>query len=271
MHSQFLEDERVTRKLTCDVADHFHQANLPYVLFGWQAIPLAGSRAITNEVGFVIPDAHMAAAINVLVAAGYDHCQDATCNELKVDRVGPNNSDINMVISKNRYHSVPAAHFRFQPDNVYALSLHLQSEVLWWLPDIQAGPPAANDAAFMLSNDPRLPPCLDEGGSGPWLGVDDTPVKIMKINSLTEAVMWLWCQDSALRILQVCWMAVLKELEDEPEGRHTKVTKKLRPDFQYAWDCFSSAIRLTRLDGTGTLSCATSLQRMDSSVLGLIP
>ncbi|KAJ5965202.1 uncharacterized protein N7479_005078 [Penicillium vulpinum] len=36
--------------------------------------------------------------------------------------------------------------------------LHVKSAYLWWLPDFELGPPAADHPDLMLSNDPRLPP-----------------------------------------------------------------------------------------------------------------
>lgn len=67
---------------------------------------------------------------------------------------------------------------------VYAKSSHL-----WWLPDFEPGPPAADDPDLMLSNDSRLPPYVLRGFSGPWTEL--YPIKILNPSSLTEAAFWL--------------------------------------------------------------------------------
>ncbi|KAL4908561.1 hypothetical protein BDW74DRAFT_175243 [Aspergillus multicolor] len=202
------EKERFTRKLTCDVVHYFDIANIPYALH----------------------------------PSDYTPCTYIACPERSIDRVGWSNPDIDRVLSwKTRYHSVPSAHFHFRlDDNPFAclLSLHSQLSLLWWLPEIPPGLPPPNDPVFMLSWDARPPPFSNEGGSGPWSGPKDKPVKILTLDVVATVVILLWCRDSALgwRLADV-WFVMLGELGDGPEGAHAKVTKKLRASFQHAWDC----------------------------------
>ncbi|KAL4749330.1 hypothetical protein BDW72DRAFT_204872 [Aspergillus terricola var. indicus] len=238
-----MDDERVSKKLASDVAFCLDEANVPNLLFGWLALSLAGSRQIINEVDFVIPDAQMPTATATLVAAGYPLCTDASCVELNYDRVGDRSQDIGMITAKNRYHPVPAAHFHFELGQ-YLLSLHMQSSLLWWLPRLQPGAPAADDPDLTLSNDPKLPPYSENGGSGPWAS-NFYPVKILNPNSLTEAVIMLHCRDTAREHrLYTLWSFMLCFLGDADGSLGERHEKHLRPKFHLAWECLNVRISM---------------------------
>ncbi|KAL4908489.1 hypothetical protein BDW74DRAFT_147514 [Aspergillus multicolor] len=206
---------------------------------------LAGGKEISTEIDFVIPKKQMPAAIITLTeTANYPLCRDSTCNELNYDRVTDYCQDQDLIMSSNRYHSVPAAHFHLQ-NSKFILSLHLQSTLLWWLKELKTGPPTATDPDLMLSNDPRLPP-PEKGGSGPWPGNLYHPTKILSPSSLTEALLMLFCQDLARRVfdenngeadrLWRVWAHMLAPLHDEVDSAPVK---NVTPKFKEAWDCLN--------------------------------
>ncbi|KAI9373512.1 hypothetical protein BJX61DRAFT_541664 [Aspergillus egyptiacus] len=242
-----MDDERFSKKLAADVAFHLDEAGVPNLLFGWLALSLVGSREILTEIDFVIPDAQIPTATATLVALGYPLCAHPRCAELTFDRVGDRCRHMGLITSDNRYHPVAAAHFHLKSGQ-YLLSLHAQSSLLWWLPELQPGPPAADDPDLTLSNDSKLPPYAENGGTGPWPG-DLHPVKILNPNSFTEAVIMLYCRDSArdLRLYSV-WIRIMSSLMDADGILGQRVEKHLRPKFQLAWDCFNQRIPIAPLE-----------------------
>ena len=86
-------------------------------------------------------------------------------------------------------------------------------------------PPAADDPHLMLSNDPRLPPYVPQGMSGPWTEL--YPIKILNRSSFTEAALWLCFRDfDHANGLYIQWLDLLIAAKKHPEG----IT--LRPRFQ---------------------------------------
>ncbi|RDW65729.1 uncharacterized protein DSM5745_09468 [Aspergillus mulundensis] len=178
----------------------------------------------------------MPTAISTLVGFGYPLCTDPNCLQLRHNRVRVRRGrNAHEYLVNNQFHPVPAAHFHFESNRIL-LSLHVQSALLWWLPELQTGPPAADDPHLMLSNDPRLPPASHQG-SGPW-GDDFHPIKILNPNSLTEAAIFLYCRDAARKhCLTALWVRMMRRLGDVDGVSPTKHLS--RPDFQVAWDCLN--------------------------------
>ncbi|RDW65737.1 uncharacterized protein DSM5745_09476 [Aspergillus mulundensis] len=246
-----MADERFSLKLASDVAFYLDEAKVPNLLFGWLAMSLVGSRKVSTEVDFVIPDNKMPAAIKTLAeTANYPVCKDPNCNELHFDRVRGYTADQSLVLSPNRIHSVAAAHFHLE-DGTFILNLHPQSKLLWWLPELTTAAPAAEDPYLMLSTDPRLPPLsvkpalegvAPTGGPGPCSANLYHPVKILNPGSLTEALLTLLCRDRARQAmgeseeadhLAMLWTLMSSQLYD---SCGTSISKHVRPKFKEAWD-----------------------------------
>ncbi|KAL4958303.1 hypothetical protein BDW69DRAFT_179707 [Aspergillus filifer] len=125
------------------------------------------------------------------------------------------------LLAPNRHHTVAAAHFH---QSTYIVSLIRQSSVLWWL-ELKPNAPSHDDPHFILSNDPRLPPCMQEcGPCGPWIEPGLHAIKILKRNILFEAVLILLARD---------W-----HYSDDRRDQWVYYKDALteRPGFQLAWD-----------------------------------
>ncbi|KAL4907251.1 hypothetical protein BDW74DRAFT_176032 [Aspergillus multicolor] len=90
----------------------------------------------------------------------------------------------------------------------------------------------------MLSNDTRLPPFSETGGSGPWPANLYHPVKIMNPSSLTEALLTLLCRERAREVtkyleeaesLAILWSRMLGLLYD---SAGISIPKHVRPKFK---------------------------------------
>ncbi|RDW61120.1 uncharacterized protein DSM5745_10618 [Aspergillus mulundensis] len=119
------------------------------------------------------------------------------------------------MVGDHRRHHIPGAvhfhvHCQIERDDHFesgffsrlvALNLVRQSESLFWMPDIQPGPPAANDEHFTLSNDPSLPakkarPPWKNGfvtTCGPWSELRG--IKILTPSAYLYSIMWCLLRD----------------------------------------------------------------------------
>ncbi|PLB48370.1 hypothetical protein P170DRAFT_476988 [Aspergillus steynii IBT 23096] len=250
----------IFNRIAPNVAFYLDRANVPNLLFGWLAIGLADTGKDSSEVDFVIPDAQMPAAIASLVAADYPLCTDTKCGELESDRLTGYARQKEFPFTwKHHYHPKPSAHFHMGGTNI--LSLHVQSALLWWLPELRIGPPAVDDPDLMLwrlrnNTDSLLPsysedplyvqpaiwedlPQYSEIHSG-QSERDNHPIKILNQNSLVEACIMLYCRDWARNEhLKVLWGHMLTELSDRAPCR-TK--KNVRARFKRAWDSLNFRI-----------------------------
>ncbi|KAL4911850.1 hypothetical protein BDW62DRAFT_207041 [Aspergillus aurantiobrunneus] len=154
--------------LAQEVAKAFDEATppVPYVFWGWGTVSLYQIKITFPNIDFVIHDDHIQRAIDTLIAAGYQICIDTECDEFHEDRARKFLSESLEERARsmpapgellyNRFHSVGAAHFHHES---FVLTLHPQSEILFWLPEIKAGGPEEHDPDLMLSNDPTPSRC----------------------------------------------------------------------------------------------------------------
>ncbi|KAL4951547.1 hypothetical protein BDW69DRAFT_186305 [Aspergillus filifer] len=133
-------------------------------------------------------------AKEALVANNYILCTDSQCVELTGDRRGlPKLEHNGGSWSMEWYHPVPAEHFL---TDGALISLHSNRDILPWLPDYSAGPPAANDTHLTMTDSNQLPPRNEQGclgPSGPWVGLQS--IQILKQNSFVESVLYLEMRD----------------------------------------------------------------------------
>ncbi|CAP79007.1 Pc06g00140 [Penicillium rubens Wisconsin 54-1255] len=168
-------------KPAADVARILDEAQVPNLLWGTMAAWLVGDwRHFNEDIQFLVLDHLIQKASDALFAAGFTPCTDPGCDVVK---------------TVNNDYLIPPVHFHVEalyPEHE-VLRLYPKSSHLWWLPDFGASAPAADDPHLMLSNDPRFPPYVPEGMSGPWTEV--YPIKVLNRSSFTEAALWLFCRD----------------------------------------------------------------------------
>ncbi|CRL28558.1 unnamed protein product [Penicillium camemberti] len=208
-----------------DVARILDEAQVPNIL--WGGLP-QGLVARWNEhekdVEFITLDHLIFMASNALIAAGFTPCSDPDCRE---------------VHSKNNDCPIAPVHFHIEAQypqhgvlRVYAKSSHL-----WWLPDFEPGPPAADDPDLMLSNDSRLPPYVLRGFSGPWTEL--YPIKILNPSSFTEAAWWLTFRDiDYANGYEYRWTDMVLASMQSYTHPHRTMERTLRPKFQAMWKEF---------------------------------
>ncbi|BCS28192.1 uncharacterized protein APUU_61240S [Aspergillus puulaauensis] len=183
------------------------------------------------ELEFVIPQKYIKAAADLLVTSGYAKCTDPSCNELTNDRTPGVNHPAEVIVAWNRFHAVGVSHFHMKDD--FVVHLLPQSNIIPWLPEIQPGPPADDDADLMLTTDRTLPAAAENGPSGAWRR--RYPVKILNPDSFTESVLWLFCRDFEHdEDLSDRWCDMKMALRDD-----AMFTKCLRPELRAAWACYN--------------------------------
>ncbi|KAL4925733.1 uncharacterized protein BDV17DRAFT_177867 [Aspergillus undulatus] len=222
-----------------DVAHLLGGRNIPYVLWGWMAIALYGYHEVIPEVDFVIPDAWIPYATELLANSGFPHCEDPDCVESRaIDRFWADDAPLSRrkchtSLARDRYHPIAAAHFhidqRYQFHKI--LSLHKQSSVLWWLPDIKPERPAADDPVMSLTTSDQTVSGSAVGRSRRW--VDEYPVRILTPWVCTRAVMILFCRDFGhIKDLDLVWQNMLYALMG---NRDAEIERRLEPHFRDAW------------------------------------
>ncbi|KAL3480162.1 hypothetical protein BJX99DRAFT_254758 [Aspergillus californicus] len=229
-------------KLAFQVAELLDKAGVPSVLWGWLALALVGSDEGSHEVEFVIPDNKVDTANKALSDAGFKQCLEASCVQLLEYRV-PEGIKFGTLSEEERarlrivmtawdaHHPVPALHYhvdKSRSDMYPLLSLHKKSSQLWWLPELQLGPPAEDDRNLAMSNSSRLP--TGNGRSGPWTG--QYPIKVLLPWAFLEAIILLWCRDykRPSNLHQLWHSMLLFFLSHDEEVRY-----KIQPQFQEAW------------------------------------
>ncbi|KAJ5161593.1 hypothetical protein N7492_006985 [Penicillium capsulatum] len=112
---------------------------------------------VGDSMEFVIPDAFMNLAVHALAAAGHSICVNRDCevNHLPIDQ------------------QPATVHYDFVKDSKIwgPLRLYTKSSIIWWVPDPTPTLPIADDAHYMLTNNPRLPPkspLPHDGPGGPY-------------------------------------------------------------------------------------------------------
>ncbi|KAL3445152.1 hypothetical protein BJX65DRAFT_310302 [Aspergillus insuetus] len=224
-----------TKMIASEASRMLHCASIPNVLYGWEAMNLAGPRLPSSKY---LGNAQTPAATS-------SSCGGATSNPRNDYTTTP---------------SPPAAHYHMG-NGQYLLSLFLKSAILWWLPDLQLGAPAPNDPYLTLSTNPSLPrPAV----SGEWRNLH--PIKILKPGAFVDATILLFCRNACHHErLGTLYSYMIAALCDSEPGT---VKKTPRAEFQPAWDCFNGRFP----SGTDTLSEMKKLrqrliERGDLSVL----
>ncbi|KAL3481740.1 hypothetical protein BJX99DRAFT_253267 [Aspergillus californicus] len=179
-------------RVAAEVAQLFDEAKIPSILWGWLAISLVGDADGFPEVDFVIPDHYIVQAI-ITLAKKYPSCADGKCLSWQEDRAaqGEYSNNLRYILACNRFHYPAVTHYHAGGEVV--LYLMKKSEILFWLPDYEAGPPRANDGHLTVSSCPLLPPAYPAGPTGPWSEL--YPIQMLNPNSLTEAVLYLLARD----------------------------------------------------------------------------
>ncbi|KAL4800302.1 hypothetical protein BDV19DRAFT_384658 [Aspergillus venezuelensis] len=202
----------VGAKLASHVAMALADAKVANFLWGFQAVSFAGAML------------------------GFREVEDSNCVEFHADRF-QHSEEMGWLLARNRHHTVAGAHFHQSP---FIVSLIRQSSVSWWL-ELKPSPPSHNDPHFTLSNDPRLPPRMQEcGPCGPWVKPGLHAIKILKPNILIEAVLILlardWHHSDDRRDQWVYYKNALTERSAWPNGDpRFKQDISARPGFQLAW------------------------------------
>ncbi|CAI7665982.1 unnamed protein product [Penicillium glandicola] len=209
-----------------DVARILDEAQVPNILWGMMAMCLVGVwKEEEKDVEFLILDHLITDASNALIAAGFTSCTDPDCREVQI---------------KGNYRPVPAVHFHIESQypRHQVLRLYPKSGHLWWLPDFELGPPAADDPDLMLSNDLRLPPFAEKGFSGPWTEL--YLIKILNPSSFTEAVWYLIFRDLGYANMhETIWLDMIVPLMESHTHPHRTIKRTLRPRFQAMWEEFN--------------------------------
>jgi hypothetical protein len=213
------------------LANVLDDAHIPYFMWGWTALGLMGQDWGFPEIDFVVPDTMIKDAAHALARAGNLICNDPGCPQGRQDRA----TSRALVIARDRFHMLPEKHFHLVGGNV--LLLHRKSNIAWWLPDLQAGPPAADDPHFILSTDEeRLPPRAVDGPSGPW--TQYYPVKIMIPGSFTESIMMCGCRDyNHPTGFDSLWRFMLLYLLEEHSCE-----KPVRSEFRTLWNHYNQEV-----------------------------
>lgn len=205
----------------------------------------------------MVPDSLLLLATNALIASGFTLCKDSDCEELREDRHPPDSDDehpiirgnqpispreVRSILAHNRYHAIADAHFHIGSKYSFytTLSLYNKSSTLWWLPDIQLGPPVDDDPNLMLSNDPQLLPFKKGGSSGPWIGL--YPIKALKPSPLAEAIILLLCRDYGdVKHVYRGWVRMSCALVGQKGHTMNReaIERSLKPQFLPVWHSFT--------------------------------
>ncbi|KAL4919442.1 hypothetical protein BDW62DRAFT_199754 [Aspergillus aurantiobrunneus] len=159
------------------------------------------------ELEFIVADKHIDKTAEVLSAVlprcTYPDCIELHGNRIKIiDRVHTTTAS-----PPKLFHSVGKVHFHTSPD----------------------------DPHIMLSTDPAFPKRVEYcGPSGPWTSLE--PVRILKPNSFTESLIWLYCRDIDRSDLQNRWRKMIKSSLNSPKREVQKCLSKV---FQPAWECIN--------------------------------
>ncbi|KAL3470337.1 hypothetical protein BJX99DRAFT_264329 [Aspergillus californicus] len=255
-------------KVAAGIAQILDKAKVPNVLFGWTGLSLVGENHEFCEIDFVAEDNMIQAAQHALGLSASDILPEkARIAEICFGKeLGPLNRAINLVCSWNRFHPVAPTHFHLPSDRT--VSLYTKSYMLWWLPDLQNGPPATDNRNLILSTDsaqlpaagerswpgPRTDPVVPDeiyaeaygeayaymenlrvGCSGPWTEL--YPVKILRPRSFIEAVILCWCRDLYhAEGADQMWEWMIEALGEIREPGQTAAKHKLGEQFQPFWD-----------------------------------
>ncbi|KAL3462268.1 hypothetical protein BJX64DRAFT_288599 [Aspergillus heterothallicus] len=213
-----------TKRTAARIVSILDEAQIPNFLFGWTAVSLYGYDREIPEIDFVVPDNMVKQAAHAVVRAGNLICADPTCKDVKQDRFDPN-LDATYPYRRDRFHPVPERHFHLVSGDL--LSFHRKSDIAWEIPDLQAGPPAANDPHIVLStNGAVIPQRIEDGASGPWYQL--YPVKVLNADTFTDVVILLSCRDFDVpSAFDTLWRYYLIDVQD-----HKGCEKKIRPEFQ---------------------------------------
>ncbi|KAL4794651.1 hypothetical protein BDV19DRAFT_364554 [Aspergillus venezuelensis] len=231
-----------------DVARILDEAGIGSILFGWQAMALTRGDMNFKEVDFVVHEDKLDSAEIALKKKGFTLCTDPRCSELCVDRapknlfdhwaglpyeervMGP--SQYAAIVALDRWHPIAAAYYHIADryPQYSILALHRRSYLLWWLTEIQLGPPADGDRNIMLTTDDRL--SMENQRSGPWTEL--YPIKTLAPWVYVETLILLWCRDfEHPEELSNVWDHMLIVLSDVDQW---EINVNIGNDYWASWD-----------------------------------
>ncbi|RDW76591.1 uncharacterized protein DSM5745_06583 [Aspergillus mulundensis] len=159
-------------------------AQIPYILWGWQALSFYGINEDFPRGDFVVPDGEIHSTFLAIIEAGHDICLDKHCSEFQEDRDHHMAfSDIPGRPARDRYHPVGEFHFHpygkhttitFHGHHYGLLIKYKPSSLLWWMKENEflfLGHPPRDHPRVTLSDDPLLPAHKPWGPTGPWTGM----------------------------------------------------------------------------------------------------
>ncbi|KAL4899535.1 hypothetical protein BDW74DRAFT_183641 [Aspergillus multicolor] len=182
-----------------DTARVLDCAEIPYILWGWQALSFYGINEDLLRGDFVVPDRQIHAAFIAIIEADQGICLDEHCPEFQENR------DHHVVFSdipgrpaRDRYHSIGDFHFHpkgkhttitFHGHHSGSRAKNKPPSLLWWMREqdfLFLGHPPRDHPWVTLSDDPFLPPYKPWGPTGPWKGLYQ--VKILNEATFCKSV-----------------------------------------------------------------------------------
>lgn len=214
---------------------------VPNLLFGYYVLDIEFKELLDSEVrelleeepspqgaDFVIPDKSMDKAIDTLQKYRSNLCRNEKCKYFTP--------------ACRQY--TASVHFDKDPTGRYGpIALYRKSQMLWRMKDWTVERPALTDTQITLSSWFNLPWWQGCSSASSSANLDRYPVKILELNALTEALMYLYCRDYRdSNGRQHWWEPMLLVLADLPgeqkdfEGARSSrvVTKFCQP----YWDDF---------------------------------
>ncbi|PYI34955.1 hypothetical protein BP00DRAFT_454200 [Aspergillus indologenus CBS 114.80] len=233
-----LRDPNPKAAHTAAMAAHILESfgRIPYLLWGHLAVRLAGGRDLSNphlpdnECSFIIVDADLKRAVQVLMSGGFLQCTVRWQCRYRLGVPGARlTHDAHLHTSEREEHDT-------------CLLLYNQSRII---PDLNGamgpGPrsPHGPLVPYMFSSDPNtVPPRDEDRGSGYWRGL--WPVRALKPNVLTVALLDCVLRDYATQGGQILgeWLALLVRMIEPAYPP----TMRLPPRYRALWRACNSRV-----------------------------
>ncbi|KAL4798212.1 hypothetical protein BDV19DRAFT_28987 [Aspergillus venezuelensis] len=178
-----------------------------------------------QDIKIIVPDTRINDAERALRDRAFPLCTNPHCRELLANRDPVDTSHFHEVLAWNKRHLVAQSHFHLQPERSRIIvSLHKQSDVLPWMPELTVSPPPPNHPHLVLSNDAsRLPRA--------W----PSPQAVQTLNpdSFCEGLLRLFCRDYGMpdKPHLLWWRMMINAIGDFDDP-----VRILPARFQLAWD-----------------------------------
>lgn len=154
----------------------------------------------------MIPDDYMEKALEALCNYGFEPCRDKHCEYFDpASRL-----------------CTASMHFDKDPTGHYGpIALYPKSRMLWWMKDWTVDRPTTVDPLFTLSdwfNIPIWGECPEGIPPNASIDGDRYPVRLLDLDALTQAMMYLYCRDyKETDGYQHWWKPLLVALADVPD------------------------------------------------------